>query len=89
MLTQLNRAYQNESNARIALSIEVSTSRKRVRDEEEKASMKRLQKQDEKRSWNAKEVALARGYTEEVSDLLLTALPDRSLIYKVADEPNT
>ena len=51
--------------------------------------MKRLQKQDEKRSWNAKEVALARGYTEEVSDLLLTALPDRSLIYKVADEPNT
>ena len=46
--------------------------------------MKRLKKQDNKRSWNAKEVAMARGYTEAESDLLLSVLPDRTLIYNVA-----
>ena len=51
--------------------------------------MKRLKKQDDKRSWNAKEVALARGYTEEDSDLFLSVLPDRSLIYKVAGSEDT
>lgn len=69
MLTCLKRAYENESNARITLSVEISKSRKR--------------------SWNAKEVALARGYNEEDSEQLLGVRPDRTPIYKVADEPNT
>ena len=60
-----------------------------MRDEEEQTSMKRLRKQDEKRSWSAKEVALARGYTEEQSEALLGVLPDRTLIYGMEEEPNT
>ena len=89
MLACLKRAYENESNARVALSFEISESSKRSRDAEEKASMKRLKKQDSKCSWNAKEVALARGYNEEDSEQVLSVLPDRTLIYKMADEPST
>lgn len=89
LLKSLNHAYQNESNARITMSVEISESRKRARDEEEKASMKRLKKEDEKRSWNAKDVALARGYSQEDSDLFLSVLPDRTLIYNVDESEDT
>ena len=51
--------------------------------------MKRLKKQDDKRSWSAKEVALARSYSEEDSDLFLSVLPDRTLIYNVYDSGDT
>jgi hypothetical protein len=50
--------------------------------------MKRLKKQDEKRFWDVREVIIARGYTEEDSDLFLSILPDRSLIYKTSDSAN-
>ena len=83
-LTSLSHAYQRESNARVALSIELEQARKRTRDDEESTTTKRLKKHVDDRLWKAKDVAIARGYTEEESTLLCSVLPD----YVLAFEPS-
>jgi hypothetical protein len=81
MLTSLNHAYYRESNARTALSIELGQARKRTRDDEETTTTKRLKKHADDRIWQAKDVALARGYSQEETDILLSVLPDISVSY--------
>jgi hypothetical protein len=61
----LNHAYKGEAAKRRILKKEVSLARKHALEIEEQQATKRLKKQDEKRSWAAKEVYLQRGYTEE------------------------
>ena len=82
---QLNRAYYEVSSAYQVLSTKLSTIRKHVLEDEERAVSKRLKKQDEKRIWDTIEVIQGRGYTEEDAAVLLSALPSRDIIYDMAN----
>jgi hypothetical protein len=85
ILTALEHAYYRESNAHTALKIELGQARKRTRDDEDNATTKRLKEHQEKRVWQAKQVAMARGYTEEESDLLISVLPEISIIHDLKE----
>jgi hypothetical protein len=61
----LNYVYEGEAIKRRILKKEVSLARKCTLKIKEQQATKRLKKQDEKRSWDAKEVYLQRGYTEK------------------------
>jgi hypothetical protein len=84
----LNHAYKGEAAKRRILEKEVSLARKRTLEIEEQQATKRLKKQDEKRSWAAKEVCLQRGYTEEDWEMFASTLPNRDTIYKMQEEPD-
>lgn len=83
MVRQILKAYERESSVCRVLATELKSVRKRTLEEEESTTLKRLKKQDDKRSWVAREVLIERGCTSEEADLLLGAQPDRSLIYQV------
>src|SRR5271170_5333437 len=85
-LKQLNHAFYEASSARKILSTELSNVRKRVLEDEEQATTKRLKKQDDKRIWDTKEVMTSRGYTEAEAEVFLSALPSRDIIYGTATE---
>ena len=80
-LTALRYAFERESSARRLLSFDISTARKRTLDDEESNSHKRLKKQDDKVTWNAREVFKAKGYTDDEIETYMTALPNRDPIY--------
>ena len=85
----LNYTYEGEAAKRTVLKKEVSLARKRTLETEEQQATKRLKKEDEKRSWDAKEVCLQRGFTEEDWEMFSSALPNRDTIYKTLEEPDT
>ena len=80
-MTGLRHAYERESSACKLLSFDISTARKRTLDEEESTSLKRLKKQDEKVTWNTREVFRAKGYTDEEIEVYMSALPNRDPLY--------
>jgi hypothetical protein len=86
---QLSHAYFRESSARKLLSFEVSTARKRTLEDEVEETTKRLRKQDDKRTWDTREIFIARGYTAEETEGYIDVLPNRALIYNVEEEPST
>jgi len=82
----LSHAYYAKHSARRILANELKESRKRTRDDEEEITNKRLQKQDEKRSWGLKELCKGRGYTDDEIDTFTSALPRRESIYPPPQE---
>ena len=85
-LKQLNHVFYEASSARKIMSTELSNVRKRVLEDEEQATTKRLKKQDDKRIWDTKEVMTSRSYTEAEAEVFLSALPSRDIIYGTATE---
>jgi hypothetical protein len=79
----LNHIYKGEAAKRRILKKEVSLARKRTLKVKKQQATKRLKKQDEKRSWAAKEVYLQRGYIEEDWEIFTSILPNRNTIYKM------
>jgi hypothetical protein len=89
IIKALNHAYKGEAAKRRILKKEVSLARKHTLEIEEQQATKRLKKQDEKRSWAAKEVYLQRGYIEEDWEMFASVLPNRDTIYKMQEELDT
>lgn len=86
LVRQIMSAFDKEASVNKVLSTEIKGHRKRALDNEELATAKRLKKQDELRSWGAREVLLAKGYTPEEADVVMDAMPRTDVIYSMIDE---
>jgi hypothetical protein len=86
LMTGVQHAYYKEHSARVCLQTEESNARKRTREVEEQATMKRLKQADDKTTWNLKMLCKARGMDDDEIELLLAQRPDRgSLLLQGAD----
>jgi hypothetical protein len=89
LIIAMEHAYDRESTARQLLEITVSTARKRQREEEQQDITKRLKKQDAAVTINFTDIAKTRNHPTEEVEALLAAMPDRTLIYRMAETPDT
>jgi hypothetical protein len=86
VMRSMMQAYYRETSINRLLINELKQVRKHGLEEDEASSHKRLKKQDDKRTFSAREVAVLRGHTEEEVEALMAAQADRSLIYEMEEE---